>query len=97
MIWYRKSDFLMKILWLLCYVHTWIILTVVSFLFLVIAIDIDPAKIALAHHNAELYGVADRIEFIVGDFFQLASMLKVNIILFLTEWETKDISVAVYS
>ena len=37
----------------------------------VIAIDIDPHKIALARHNAAVYGVADRIEFIVGDFFQV--------------------------
>lgn len=40
----------------------------------------DPAKIELARNNATLYGVADRIEFICGDFFQLAPMLKVNII-----------------
>jgi len=37
----------------------------------VIAIDIDPAKIELAMHNARDYGVEDRIEFIVGDFFQV--------------------------
>ena len=37
----------------------------------VIAIDIDPAKIELALHNARDYGVEDRIEFIVGDFFQV--------------------------
>lgn len=33
----------------------------------VIAIDLDPNKIAQARHNARLYGVEDRIEFIVGD------------------------------
>ena len=37
----------------------------------VIAIDIDPNKIKLARHNAAVYGVADRIEFIVGDYFQV--------------------------
>ena len=41
----------------------------------VIAIDIDPHKIALARHNAAVYGVADRIEFIVGDFFNVSSFL----------------------
>lgn len=45
--------------------------------FNVIAIDIDPKKIEYARHNAEIYGVAHKIDFIVGDFFQLAPMLKV--------------------
>ena len=35
----------------------------------VIAIDIDPVKIACAKHNAKIYGVLDKIEFITGDFF----------------------------
>uniref|UniRef100_A0A2M4AA19 Trimethylguanosine synthase n=1 Tax=Anopheles triannulatus TaxID=58253 RepID=A0A2M4AA19_9DIPT len=39
----------------------------------VIAIDIDPHKIKMAKHNAAVYGVADRIEFITGDFVQLAA------------------------
>lgn len=43
----------------------------------VIAIDIDPAKIAMARHNAEIYGVAGRIEFIVGDFFDVIKGIKV--------------------
>jgi len=45
---------------------------------LVIAIDIDPVKIACAIHNAAIYGVADRIEFIVGDYFQIMPHLKVK-------------------
>ena len=43
----------------------------------VIAIDIDPTKIELARHNAAVYGVADRIEFIVGDFFKVLPTIKV--------------------
>uniref|UniRef100_A0A2M4BB55 Trimethylguanosine synthase n=1 Tax=Anopheles marajoara TaxID=58244 RepID=A0A2M4BB55_9DIPT len=39
----------------------------------VLAIDIDPRKIEMAKHNAAVYGVADRIEFITGDFVQLAA------------------------
>ena len=42
-----------------------------------IAIDIDPTKIELARHNAAVYGVADRIEFIVGDFFKVVPTLQV--------------------
>ena len=36
----------------------------------VIAIDIDPIKISCAQHNAKIYGVLDKIEFITGDIFQ---------------------------
>lgn len=35
----------------------------------VIAIDVDPIKVALARWNARVYGVDDRITFLVGDFF----------------------------
>lgn len=45
----------------------------------VIAIDIDPVKIACARHNAEIYGVADRIEFILGDYFDIMPHLKVEL------------------
>lgn len=34
----------------------------------VIAIDVDPNKIELAKHNAEVYGVANKIQFICADF-----------------------------
>lgn len=43
----------------------------------VVAIDIDPRKIGFAINNAKIYGVEDNIDFIVGDFFQLAPFLKV--------------------
>lgn len=42
-----------------------------------IAIDLDPKKLDLAHHNAAIYGVADKIDFVKGDFFDLAHNLKV--------------------
>lgn len=42
-----------------------------------IAIDIDPIKIEYARHNAAIYGVDDRIDFIKGDSFSLAPKLKV--------------------
>ena len=44
----------------------------------VIAIDIDPEKVRMAKHNAGIYGVADRIQFIVGDVFQAIPTLKVK-------------------
>lgn len=43
-----------------------------------IAVDIDPIKIDYARHNAAVYGVDDRIDFINGDSFSLAPKLKVT-------------------
>lgn len=42
-----------------------------------IAIDVDPKKLDLAKHNAAIYGVDDKIDFLQGDFFDLAHTLKV--------------------
>ncbi|XP_070555121.1 uncharacterized protein [Ptychodera flava] len=56
----------------------------------VIAIDIDPVKIAYARHNAEVYGVADRIEFIVGDYLQLAPYLKADVVFLSPPWGGPD-------
>ncbi|XP_044754685.1 trimethylguanosine synthase isoform X2 [Coccinella septempunctata] len=52
----------------------------------VIAIDIDPKKIELAKNNAQVYGVLDRIEFIVGDYISLASSLKADIVFLSPPW-----------
>ncbi|XP_969535.2 trimethylguanosine synthase isoform X2 [Tribolium castaneum] len=52
----------------------------------VIAIDIDPKKIELARNNAEVYGVADKIDFIVGDFFHLAPGLMADVVFFSPPW-----------
>ncbi|XP_021933862.1 uncharacterized protein LOC110836698 isoform X3 [Zootermopsis nevadensis] len=52
----------------------------------VIAIDIDPKKIALARHNADVYGVADRIEFVVGDFLRLAPSLHADVVFLSPPW-----------
>lgn len=52
----------------------------------VIAIDIDEKKIEMAKHNATIYGVADRIEFIVGDYFKLAKTLKADVVFLSPPW-----------
>ncbi|KAG0704565.1 Tgs1 protein [Suillus ampliporus] len=39
----------------------------------VIALDISPIRLALARHNAAIYGVADRIEFILADYISFAN------------------------
>ena len=51
-----------------------------------IAIDIDPEKIALAKHNATVYGVEDRIEFIIGDYLQVAPRLKADVVFLSPPW-----------
>ncbi|KAF9066446.1 RNA cap guanine-N2 methyltransferase-domain-containing protein [Rhodocollybia butyracea] len=38
----------------------------------VIALDISPTRLALARHNAQIYGVADHIEFILADYVSFA-------------------------
>ncbi|KAB0396767.1 hypothetical protein E2I00_010317, partial [Balaenoptera physalus] len=60
----------------------------------VIAIDIDPVKIDLARNNAEIYGVAEKIEFICGDFLQLASHLKADVVFLSPPWGGPDYATA---
>ncbi|XP_073269776.1 uncharacterized protein [Primulina huaijiensis] len=52
----------------------------------VVAIEIDPNKVALALYNAKIYGVEDRIDFIVADFFQLAPFLKGDVVFLSPPW-----------
>ncbi|XP_047981892.1 trimethylguanosine synthase-like isoform X2 [Salvia hispanica] len=52
----------------------------------VVAIEIDPKKVALASHNAKIYGVQDKIDFVVGDFFQLAPFLKGDVVFLSPPW-----------
>lgn len=56
----------------------------------VIAIDIDPKKIDYAHHNAAIYGVEDRIDFISGDSFSVAPMLKADTVFLSPPWGGPD-------
>ena len=54
--------------------------------FTVFAIDIDPKKIELARNNARVYGVEDRIEFIVGDFFKVSEKLIADVVFLSPPW-----------
>ncbi|XP_051879931.1 trimethylguanosine synthase isoform X2 [Pristis pectinata] len=56
----------------------------------VIAVDIDPVKIDLAQNNARVYGVAEQIEFILGDFMLLASDLKADAVFLSPPWGGPD-------
>ncbi|KAF9373566.1 Trimethylguanosine synthase [Podila verticillata] len=52
----------------------------------VIAIDIDPVRLECARHNAKIYGVEDRIEFICGDFMTLIPKLKADAVFLSPPW-----------
>jgi len=52
----------------------------------VIAVDIDPKKVEMARHNAKIYGVDDKIEFIVGDFFQVMPGLSADVVFLSPPW-----------
>uniref|UniRef100_A0A673A0B7 Trimethylguanosine synthase n=2 Tax=Sphaeramia orbicularis TaxID=375764 RepID=A0A673A0B7_9TELE len=56
----------------------------------VLAIDIDPVRLNLAHHNATVYGVADQIEFLQGDFLQLAPRLRGDVVFLSPPWGGPD-------
>uniref|UniRef100_A0A6I8PCG9 Trimethylguanosine synthase n=1 Tax=Ornithorhynchus anatinus TaxID=9258 RepID=A0A6I8PCG9_ORNAN len=60
----------------------------------VIAIDIDPVKIDLARNNAQVYGVADRLELICGDFLLLAPNLKADVVFLSPPWGGPDYATA---
>ena len=52
----------------------------------VIAVDIDKDKIAMARHNARVYGVEHKIDFIVGDFFQVVPYIKADVVFLSPPW-----------
>ncbi|KAK9237587.1 RNA cap guanine-N2 methyltransferase-domain-containing protein [Lipomyces kononenkoae] len=52
----------------------------------VIAIEKDPVTLRCARHNAEIYGVADKIEFIEGDFFELAPKMEADVVFLSPPW-----------
>ena len=52
----------------------------------VIAIDINKDRLAMARHNAAIYDVADRIEFVHGDFLALAPGLNADVVFLSPPW-----------
>lgn len=44
----------------------------------------------MARHNATIYGVQDKIEFIVGDYFNLAEGLKADVVFLSPPWGGPD-------
>ncbi|KAK9459034.1 S-adenosyl-L-methionine-dependent methyltransferase [Lipomyces oligophaga] len=52
----------------------------------VIAIDCDPVLVSCARHNAAIYGVQDKIEFLVGDFFDLQNVYDADAVFLSPPW-----------
>ncbi|KAJ9049887.1 putative diacylglycerol O-acyltransferase tgs1, variant 2 [Entomophthora muscae] len=52
----------------------------------VIAIDNNPTRLAFAKHNAKVYGVGHKIDFILGDFFETIPSLKADAIFLSPPW-----------
>ncbi|XP_034558843.1 trimethylguanosine synthase [Notolabrus celidotus] len=56
----------------------------------VLAVDIDPVRLDLARHNATVYGVAHQIDFLQGDFLQLAPHLRGDVVFLSPPWGGPD-------
>ncbi|XP_069543850.1 trimethylguanosine synthase [Brachyistius frenatus] len=56
----------------------------------VLAVDIDVVRLDMARHNAAVYGVADRIDFVQGDFLQLAPCLRGDVVFLSPPWGGPD-------
>ena len=52
----------------------------------VLAIEIDPDRFAMARHNAKIYGVADRIEFVLGDARRTVSEREADLLFIDPPW-----------
>jgi trimethylguanosine synthase len=52
----------------------------------VIAVEIDPVRLEMARHNAALYGVDHKIDFICADFFDVAGDLAADGVFLSPPW-----------
>lgn len=52
----------------------------------VVAIEIHPSRLAMARHNAKIYGVADKIEFVCGDASALVSQYDADLLFIDPPW-----------
>ncbi|MED6239620.1 Trimethylguanosine synthase, partial [Ataeniobius toweri] len=56
----------------------------------VLAIDIDADRLDMARHNAVVYNIVDRIDFLQGDFLQLAPTLRGDVVFLSPPWGGPD-------
>lgn len=53
---------------------------------LVLGVEISPKRVEMARHNAEVYGVLPRCQFLCADFFMLAPDLQVDVLFMSPPW-----------
>ena len=56
----------------------------------VVAVDVDARKLDMARHNAAIYGVADRIDFVAADAIGLLPTLKADAVFLSPPWGGPD-------
>lgn len=56
----------------------------------VISLDLEPSRLAMAQHNARVYGLEDRIRFIQGDVFKLLHRLEFDCVYLDPPWGAID-------
>lgn len=56
----------------------------------VLAVDLDPVRLDLARHNASVYGVERLIDFVQGDFLDLAPGLRGDVVFLSPPWGGPD-------
>ena len=52
----------------------------------VVAVDLDASRLSIARHNAGVYDVADRIEWVNADFFTLEPRLRADVVFLSPPW-----------
>jgi hypothetical protein len=52
----------------------------------VVAVDLDPDRLAMTEHNARIYGVSDRIELLCGDVVALAGQVEADLLVLDPPW-----------
>lgn len=52
----------------------------------VIAVELDPQRLAMARHNAAIYGVANQITFIQGNYFEVAPTVTAQAVVLDPPW-----------
>eukprot|EP01120_Amphizonella_sp_Union-15-10_P003958 TRINITY_DN14422_c0_g1_i1.p1 TRINITY_DN14422_c0_g1~~TRINITY_DN14422_c0_g1_i1.p1 ORF type:complete len:162 (-),score=24.35 TRINITY_DN14422_c0_g1_i1:13-498(-) len=57
---------------------------------IVFALELDPSRIALAKHNANVYGVSSKIEFVIGDCTVIAPRFRADVVFLSPPWGGPD-------
>ena len=52
----------------------------------VMAVELDPHKAALLQHNAQIYGVENKVEVICADFLEVAPRIKADVVFMSPPW-----------